>query len=194
MKPDQEKPAPMRLPFTMPFLAAFALSACIVVPIPIEGSGTTTTRMRYPTPPAATAAPASSKCATPARASGEAARVVASVNAQRKAAGLSPVTLSSALTKTAQAHACDNAARGGISHTGTDGSNLTQRLRRQNYLITTAAENTGWGFGSAEQAMAFWMKSPGHRANILNPRMREIGLGLADGSRPSWVMVLGARR
>ena len=82
----------------------------------------------------------------------------------------------------------------GISHVGSDGSNLTQRLRRQNYLIRTAAENTGWGFADADRAMGFWMKSPGHRANILNPAMKEIGLGLADGSRPSWVMVLGARR
>lgn len=182
----------MRLPFTLPFLAAFTLSACII--IPIETPTVRTTTYKYADAPAATAAPASSRCATPARAGAEASSVIASVNAQRKAAGLSAVKMSPALMKTAQAHACDNAARGGISHVGTDGSNLTQRLRRQNYLIRTAAENTGWGFANAGVAMNYWMKSPGHRANILNPAMKEIGLGLADGPRASWVLVLGARR
>lgn len=181
----------MRLPITFTFLA-FALSACIVVPIAVPPTKTTT--YKYADTPAATPAPVSSKCATPARAGAEASRVITSVNAQRKAAGLAPVKMSPALMKVAQGHACDNAARGKISHTGSDGSTLTQRLRRQNYLIRTAAENTGWGFANAEVAMNYWMKSPGHRANILNPAMKEIGLGLADGSRPSWVLVLGARR
>lgn len=41
----------------------------------------------------------------------------------------------------------------------------------------TAGENIAWGSGglSARQVVAMWMKSPGHRANILNPRFRFLG-------------------
>ena len=89
----------MRLPITFTFLA-FALSACIVVPIAVPPTKTTT--YKYADTPAATPAPVSSKCATPARAGTEASRVIASVNVQRKAAGLAPVRMSPALMKVAQ--------------------------------------------------------------------------------------------
>jgi uncharacterized protein YkwD len=51
-----------------------------------------------------------------------------------------------------------------------------------------AAENTGIGYASAAQAFAGWMASPHHRDNILQPLVTRVGIGLADGVRPVWVV------
>ncbi len=185
-----------RATLVLTLASGLVLSACVVpVPIPIE----TPTRSfvvgyKYPDQAKPTAAPAASRCAAPARAGAMAGAVIAQVNAQRKAKGLGGLRASPKLMKAAQAHACDNAARGGYSHVGSDGSDLSTRLRRTGYKIRVAAENTGLGFDDPARLVAFWMKSPGHRANILNPRVTDVGVGLADGSRPSWVLNLATGR
>jgi uncharacterized protein YkwD len=95
------------------------------------------------------------------------AAVIAGVNDARAGAGLAALRENDRLTQAAQGHACDIAARGSVSHTGSDGSDLTGRLRGAGYRFSAAAENTGRGFGSPERAVDWWMNSSGHRANIL---------------------------
>jgi uncharacterized protein YkwD len=111
------------------------------------------------------------------------------MNTERALAGLPAVRLSSSLSTVAQRHACDIAARQTTSHEGSDGSTLAERLQRGGIAISFAAENTGLGFDTPQLAMAGWMSSPGHRANILAPQVMQIGLGQADGvPRPTWVL------
>lgn len=176
--------------------AALFLSACVVpvplpAPQPAAPAQTFLSTQGAGTPILASTGPARG-CALPARGQGQVAEVVARVNAQRQAAGLPPLRASRTLARVAQAHACDNAARGVYSHVGSDGSDLGTRLQRGGYALRVAAENTGLGFDEADRAVAFWMQSPKHRANILNARVTEIGVGLAQGARPSWVMVMAA--
>lgn len=119
------------------------------------------------------------------------ARALALVNAERRARGLRPVTVNARLVAAAQGHACDNMRRGVYTHTGSDGSTLSARLGRQGYRLRAAAENTGLGFEEApERLVAFWMRSPGHRDNILDPDFTEAGLARAKGPRSAWVLVL----
>ncbi|EEW25506.1 CAP domain-containing protein [Rhodobacter ferrooxidans] len=132
--------------------------------------------------------PAVGRCAAPSRARGQIAQLVKLINAERRARGLPALRPSAKLERVAHAHACDNAAQGGYSHVGSDGSDLGQRLRRGGYKLRMAAENTGWGFDTPEKAMNFWMHSPHHRDNILAAGATEIGVGLADGARPAWVI------
>jgi uncharacterized protein YkwD len=40
--------------------------------------------------------------------------------------------------------------------------------------------------------MRGWMNSSGHRANILNPNFRDIGIGYAQGNSPYWTQKFGA--
>lgn len=125
------------------------------------------------------------------------AAVIDRMNDARSSAGLPALREQDTLTGIAQSHACDNAARGKTSHRGSDGSSLTTRLRNGGYRYATAAENTGRGFDgpSATNAVAFWMESRGHRANILNRQMRDVGVGIAmGGGRPHWVVNFGAQR
>ena len=62
------------------------------------------------------------------------------------------------------------------------------------YGWRTWAENAAAGQQTAAEVMNSWMNSAGHRANILNGAMVDIGLAAAVGSNgvTYWVMVLAA--
>ncbi len=95
-----------------------------------------------------------------------------------------------------------------FSHTSRSGSNVAQRLARVGYMRGARSwfvgENLAWGSGkrsSPREIVRAWMRSPGHRHNILQSRFREIGIGLAfaapSGARSSAVTfttTFGARR
>lgn len=183
-----------------PFLTltlTLALSGCIIVPIPLprasSSSGVGLAAVPLPDPGPA---PATANCPRPGEADQATSQIIARTNAFRKAHGLAPVRLSPRLTEVAQGHACDNAARASYSHVSSDGGSLTTRLRRGGYRYAAAIENTGLGFVDAPERMSgFWEDSVGHRANLLNPKVTEAGLGLAEGSSgPAWVLVMAKPR
>jgi len=68
-----------------------------------------------------------------------------------------------------------------VSHTGSDGSTVRDRIARQGYSWTWAGENiyaTGNTSSSApQQVFDWWMNSAPHRANLLSPNYTDIGLG-----------------
>ncbi len=110
------------------------------------------------------------------------ADLAARVNRERLAQGLAPYALNAKLTAAAQAHANDIAGTGNYSHTGSDGSTVFDRVARTGYGAYSwgrrLGENWAW-YHDAATAMAFWMSSPPHRANILHALYREIGIGIA---------------
>ncbi|AEY87603.1 SCP-like extracellular [Streptomyces hygroscopicus subsp. jinggangensis 5008] len=145
------------------------------------------------TAPAPAASTAPSSPAPTATASGVTADIVRLVNAERAKAGCQPLTLNSTLTKAAQAHSDDMAAHQNMSHTGSDGSSPGDRITRAGYTWSSYGENVAYGYSTADQVMAGWMSSPGHRANILNCGFKEIGVGLAQpGSY--WTQDFGTSR
>ncbi len=64
-----------------------------------------------------------------------------------------------------------------FSHTSLDGSSMSDRIDRQGYAWRRLAENIAAGYPSPEAVVEGWMNSPGHRANILNCDLTEIGVG-----------------
>lgn len=70
------------------------------------------------------------------------------------------------------------------------------RLSVVGYQWQAYAENVAYGQGSPEAALDAWMSSSGHRANILNGGLTELGTGVArDGAgRPYYVQVFGNPR
>ncbi|MEU9925009.1 CAP domain-containing protein [Streptomyces griseoluteus] len=144
--------------------------------------------------PVQTATAASPSTPQPAAtASGDVARIVELVNAERAKAGCSPVALNSTLTKAAQDHSADMAAHNTMSHTGSDGSDPGSRITAAGYQWSAYGENVAYGYSTPEQVMAGWMNSPGHRENILNCSFKEIGVGLAQpGSY--WTQDFGTAR
>jgi uncharacterized protein YkwD len=126
----------------------------------------------------------------------EEARVVELVNAARIAAGLAPLRLAAELHTAAQAHSWDMALTGTISHTGSDGRGPAERMRDAGYGWLRCGENIAVGQPTPEEAVAFWLNSPPHRANMLDPAMGEIGVGYvhqATGYGHYWTINLGVR-
>ncbi len=119
-------------------------------------------------------------------------RVAVLVNARRIEHGLRPLHLGPAVNLTAQKHSRDQARMGLMTHTGSDGSDCGERLSRQGYRWSAWGENVAMGYPTARSVVRAWMYSAGHRANILKPRFRHVGVGLArsaDGT-PYWTLDL----
>jgi uncharacterized protein YkwD len=111
------------------------------------------------------------------------------LNGERADNGLAPLTPNATLAGVGTAYAQDMVAGSYFSHTGRDGSGVFERIERSGYLPDGAGwvlgENLAWGTGGLAtpgSIMRAWMNSPGHRANILNPDYREIGVGVVAGN------------
>jgi uncharacterized protein YkwD len=116
-------------------------------------------------------------------------------NAERAKAGCAGLRLDLRLRTAARAHSTDMAVHNYFSHTGRDGSDPGDRMADAGYNIRRGwAENIAAGYPTAKAVMAGWMNSPGHRANILNCRLRALGVGVArsNGGRLYWTQDFGA--
>jgi uncharacterized protein YkwD len=95
------------------------------------------------------------------------------------------------------------AACGQFSHAPC-GSDPRAALQAVGYRYSTMGENLflgSWGRVSPRQAVAAWLRSPGHRANILRPGFRHVGAALvrapglrADGDGALWITEFAAPR
>jgi uncharacterized protein YkwD len=121
------------------------------------------------------------------------ARLQAEVNSVRLAVGLPFVRLCPALSRAARAQAADLASGVPIGHVGRDGSEPGERVSAQGYRWRVVAENVAAGQQPVEEAMAAWMESPGHQANLLHPEVRHAGFArVVDPYSPYgtyWVQV-----
>jgi uncharacterized protein YkwD len=134
------------------------------------------------------------------------ARVVELVNDARangkrcgreRFAAAPPLSVSRELNDAATDHARDMARRKYFEHRGRDGSEPRDRVRRSGYQSRLTGENIAYGPESAEEVVAGWLASPGHCANIMDPRFRDIGVGVATGPKRGqiyWVQNFGAPR
>lgn len=115
-------------------------------------------------------------------------------NEIRMDGGLPPLKAVPELMQAARAHAEDMAAQGYFSHQARDGSSPSDRAKRAGYAAS-ASENIAWSSAdsTAFETVTRWMRSSGHRANILGAH-REIGVGFARRASECYaVMVLGTR-
>lgn len=142
-------------------------------------------------------AAAAAACAKPQGYQTLQADLMAQLNSERRKRGLATLVYSPVLDAAAQVQACDNARRLSISHEGSDGGRLINRLQRVGYIYRAAAENTGRGFANGTRAVQWWMNSPGHKKNILMRQTREVGVGIAMSAAPDsrlhWILVMGAQ-
>jgi len=107
-------------------------------------------------------------------------------NATRRANALPEFCVHPLLTAAARAHAREMLEKGFLSHDSFDGRPFHARIAGFGYTQPRAlAENAGWGsaeLGAAATIFARWMASDTHRPNILDGRLREIGIGVAAGT------------
>ncbi|WP_064447031.1 CAP domain-containing protein [Micromonospora sp. NBRC 110037] len=126
--------------------------------------------------------------------SAELQKVVTLVNQERAKAGCKALTVNAKLNLAAQRHSQDQADHKKMDHNGSDGSEPKDRVERAGYSWSMVGENVAWGYQSAAEVMDGWMKSEGHRKNILNCGYTQIGMGLARSNGPYWTQVFGTPR
>jgi len=131
---------------------------------------------------AAGAGAASKPARTLAAADALEANVLAELNAIRREHGLAPLRLSEPLSAAADAHSRAMGTYGFFAHDSRDGSEFWKRVQRyyvpRGYRNWSVGENLLWSSGTltAPTALRLWMKSAGHRKNILTRDWREIGI------------------
>lgn len=118
-------------------------------------------------------------------------RVVALMNAERSAAGLPNLKIEVHLNASAQAHSDWMAETGSLSHEGADGSDVADRVEGAGFPLKGswgATENLAYAGttgdldeGELETMHSGLMNSAGHRANILDPDVAYVGVGLSVG-------------
>jgi uncharacterized protein YkwD len=110
------------------------------------------------------------------------ASLLAQVNALRARHGLSRLRQSSALGAAANGHSVQMARVGYFSHSSANGASFSGRIARyypaRGYRAWAVGENLLWGSPAigAARALRLWLASAAHRANLLSPRWREVGL------------------
>lgn len=111
-------------------------------------------------------------------------------NRVRRNHDLRPFCVHPKLQRAARAHSKDMIRRDYFSHNTKGGGTFAQRLKRfgytpRGYSYYIIGENIAYGSGTRgtpRSIMRAWMKSPGHRKNILDRRFREIGIGTYVGN------------
>jgi uncharacterized protein YkwD len=117
-----------------------------------------------------------------------AAATLCLINEERRRTGLRPLSEDPRLAQAAQAHSEDMVRRAYFEHTTPDGQTVQDRIRAVGWGGTggeSTGENIEWALrdkASPEAIVAKWMASPPHRADILRPAFRQIGVGIALGA------------
>lgn len=111
--------------------------------------------------------------------------IVKRVNGVRHHAGLRSVRLNHALARASDVHSRDMLRRDFFAHESSNGQSFTQRIEHfrdsrvsGEALAFLPAHRPG---RTAVKVVRMWMASPGHRAELMNPKFRRIGIGKRRG-------------
>jgi uncharacterized protein YkwD len=117
------------------------------------------------------------------------AAILCLVNGERQDQNLPPLTQNSELAQAASGMCQRMVTEQFFSHETPDGKNVVDRVEPTGYIPDSGdwvvGENLAWGSGALSTPQAIlngWMNSPGHKANILAPDYKDIGLAACQGS------------
>jgi uncharacterized protein YkwD len=188
----------------LPTLGVFALAAtliggCPAAPSTPSGGSTPTGGTPPTTSTSGDSAPtttggvtldAGDGCTTPAQVESLRLQVLDLVNFERTSRGLDPLTRDATLEAQANQYACEMIVYDFFAHENpVTGTSLVDRAQEFGYEFQMIGENLAAGQRTPQQAMADWMDSPGHRANILEENFTEIGIGIRTGGSFGWYWV-----
>jgi uncharacterized protein YkwD len=122
------------------------------------------------------------------------ARATARTCGARVFPAAAPLVSNAALDAAALAHSSEMAALRYFSHTGKDGSEVGERAGRAGYRWQQIGENIASGMRTPDDAVAGWVASPGHCANLMNPAFTAMGSGYGKSAETGivfWTQVFG---
>lgn len=100
------------------------------------------------------------------------------LNGTRASKGLAPLRVDARLTQSARSHSADMLRRNYFAH-----GSFSARLRASGASGPVFGENLAWGTGSSVQwVVGSWLASPAHRAIMLRPGFRRVGIGTVQGT------------
>lgn len=152
-------------------LAALLLAACVPVP-PSSGAapGPSAGMRTAPAPP-----PAAEDAATRWRR--DEARFADLVNRHRASVGCAPLVWEPAAAAVARRHSEAMVRRDFFDHVDPSGARPRDRLRAAGLDFRASGENIVLGPTAPATALAMWLRSPGHRANLEDCRWTHHGVG-----------------
>lgn len=118
--------------------------------------------------------------------------VLEETNRAREANQLPPLSLDPRLVMTAHDRAEDILSNKHFTHFIPNEKSPWQWLENHNYRYEQAAENLAIHFKDPKEVVTAWLESPGHRQNILNPELENIGLTVMPykkGNKISYLIV-----
>lgn len=139
-----------------------------------------TTVAAFLAPGVAYAAPVTVSTATTTALTSSESSFLRAVNRARESRGLSRLRVDGALTRAARYQSRVLLARSVLDH-----GNFAWRMQRFDARGPVWGENLAWGSRARARPGAIvraWLASPGHRANLLRPGYRRIGVGTAKGA------------
>jgi hypothetical protein len=126
------------------------------------------------------------------------ADVLAKLNDARRLNGVPPLAWNAQLEKAAQRHSDDMSSKGFVDEIGSDGSSSRQRVTASGYArwpgVQVWGESIYAGQTTFDEALNFFLSDDAQRRALLNPRLREVGIGIAkDNLRSYWTVTVGSQ-
>ena len=121
-------------------------------------------------------------------------QIVKLSNKQRVNAGCKALPVNAQLLWAARGHSKFKATTGTFSHTGARNSSFITRSKAAGYTAPRS-ENIAWGYRTATEVVNAWMKSPGHRKNLLDCGAKTFAVGVvyATNGNPYYTQEFGSR-
>ncbi len=111
------------------------------------------------------------------------------INERRATEGLAPVRPEARLRAAAQNHSDDMVSSGYFAHDTPSGVSFIDRIVATGYTRHASSwlvgENLVWGtqsLSTPQSMVQAWMDSPTHRANLMRPQFREMGIAAVRGT------------
>ena len=112
--------------------------------------------------------------------SNEEMQMITLINQERADAGLKELVVDDSLVKLAKEKSMDMVAHNYFGHTSDHLGTMYDQLKRNQVLYHAAAENLA-GAADVQKAQQYFLNSPSHRWNILNPLFTKVGVGIVRG-------------
>ncbi|KAJ1979328.1 hypothetical protein H4R33_005750, partial [Dimargaris cristalligena] len=112
------------------------------------------------------------------------------MNLERQARGIQPLALSDQLMDVAAGHSRYQSRVGAMTHDDDDGD-VGERVDSSGFNWSGVAENVAEGYPDEGKVIEGWMKSPEHRANMMNPAFTHFGAARKDDY---WTQVFATQK
>lgn len=100
------------------------------------------------------------------------------------------------LLQAALQHTRDMSTHNFFSHTGSDGSDVAERVTANAFIWRAVGENIAAGQDTLDITLQGWLDSPGHCRNIMNPAYTHMGIACTSSEQSEhgeyWTQVLAA--